>query len=394
VEQCTDVELVIDARGGDKDAFGLLAQRYQMMARRFARKIIADEDLAQELVQEAMLQAYLSIDHLHDPSRFKGWLCGIVLNVCRNYLRDQKMNFFSLEAISGGLESQSVPFSLPAAGPQETAEEHELHQTIMDAINTLAPRDRDVTLLFYYDQLSLQEIAGLHGISVSAVKVRLYRARRRLKAKLLSHYPEIIPNKERRKIMIRVTIADVVKHERKDAQNHTQAHYVILLQDETGKRALPIWVGPFEGQSMAMRLKEFPTIRPLTYNFIANLLKAIEARIEQVRIDKLQDDTFYATVRICCGQLVNEVDARPSDALTLAALVGAPVFVTEEVFSRAGIDIPAKLKGTLLERKGTEGILREIAEMQAQTAKYTSQLLTSEEIARAKQDLIATIFKP
>jgi bifunctional DNase/RNase len=116
-------------------------------------------------------------------------------------------------------------------------------------------------------------------------------------------------------------------------------------------------------------------------------------RIEQVRIEKLQDDTFYATVKVRCGQIVNEVDARPSDALTLAALLGTPVFVTEEVFSRAGIDIPAELKGTLLERKGTEGILREIAGMQAQAAKNNAGLLTSEEIAKAKAELIAAIFK-
>lgn len=88
MEDKTDNELVALARKGDKDAFGLLAQRYQVIARRFALRFIRNEDGAQDLAQEAILQAYLSLDNLHDPARFKRWLCGIVLNVCRSHLRE------------------------------------------------------------------------------------------------------------------------------------------------------------------------------------------------------------------------------------------------------------------------------------------------------------------
>ena len=83
VEEKTDTELVALARQGDKDAFGQLAHRYQMITQRLAMRLIGQEDRAQELVQDAMLQAYLSLDQLHDAARFKGWLCGIVLNVCK-----------------------------------------------------------------------------------------------------------------------------------------------------------------------------------------------------------------------------------------------------------------------------------------------------------------------
>ena len=74
--------------------------------------------------------------------------------------------------------------------------------------------------------------------------------------------------------MITVTIADVIKQERKDEEGHTHAQCVIVLQDEAGKRALPMWVGPHEGSIIAMGLSEFsfPHGRPLTMNFFINLL--------------------------------------------------------------------------------------------------------------------------
>lgn len=90
----TDAELVALARSGDKDAFGQLIERYQLLVKRIAIGMVANDDIAQDLVQEAMLQAYLSLNHLQEDGRFKNWLYGIVLNVCRSYIRDQKAVFF------------------------------------------------------------------------------------------------------------------------------------------------------------------------------------------------------------------------------------------------------------------------------------------------------------
>ncbi len=382
MEERTDIQLVELARQGDKDAFGLLAQRYQMLARRFAMRLIADEDSARELAQEAMLQAYLSLDRLRDPARFKSWLCGIVLNVCRSHLRDREITFFSLEAIMGGLQFYAVPlFSVPVT-PEKIAEERELHRIVLDAINTLASRDRDATLLFYYAQLSLQEIAALLDISVGAVKVRLHRARQRLKTKLLAQHPEIIPPEKRRKRMIKVTIADVVKQERKDEEGHTYAPYVIVLRDEAGKRALPIWVGYQEGASIAMGLNEFSTQRPLTINFLVSLLQGVDAEVEQVRIETLKENIFYAIVKMRCGKKVREVDARPSDAIALAVFTGSPIFVAEDVLERGGADIPQSAKASPA-RSGVESIIKEIEEIQKQMQAQLSQTISPEEFARS-----------
>lgn len=389
VEKKADTELVALARNGDKDAFGLLAERYQMMAHRFATRLVTNADLAQELAQEAMLQAYLSLDHLRDPARFKAWLCGIVTNVCRSHLRERRVAFFSLEAMAGGLRFDAVAFSGIGPTPQEIAEQRELHQTMLDAINVLAAKDRDATLLFYYDQLSLQEIAALLGTSVGAVKVRLHRVRQRLKGTLLSQHPEIVPRKQRRKSMVKVTVADVVKQEPVDEQGHLYPLHVIVLQDEAGRRALPIWVGPFEGQSIAMGLVGFSTPRPMTFSLFASLLQAINARVEEVRVETLQGDCFYGVVKIRCGEAVAEVDARPSDAINLAVLTGSPVFVAEDVMERAGQDIPPAAKASVA-RNGVEGILKEIEEMQQSGQALPRR--TEEETSRAKEELIAAVF--
>src|SRR6266567_7235517 len=118
-----DIELVALARRGNKDAFGQLIERYQHMVKCIALGIVSNEETARELAQEAMLQAYLSLDHLRDNARFKSWLYGITLNVCRSYIREQKTDFFSLEALMGGMYHDTWGFPSAVIDPEELAEQ-------------------------------------------------------------------------------------------------------------------------------------------------------------------------------------------------------------------------------------------------------------------------------
>jgi RNA polymerase sigma factor (sigma-70 family) len=129
MEEKTELELINLAQEGDKAAFGELVRRYQTWAHRIARRLISQDACAQELVQESMLQAYLSIQQLRDPARFKGWLCGIVLNVCRSYLRDQKTVFLSLESMAGGMQMDASALSAWEMTTEQMAEEQELHKS-------------------------------------------------------------------------------------------------------------------------------------------------------------------------------------------------------------------------------------------------------------------------
>jgi len=188
MEHITDAELVARARGGDKEAFGHLVERHQQMVKRIARKMIANQWIAHELAQEAILQAYLSLDHLRDASRFKSWLYGITLNICRSYLHDQGKDILSLETIMGGVQSYIVTSFDDTVDPQTIAEAHDLHRVVMNAIDGLSSKDKEATLLFYYEQLTLQEIAALSGVSVGTIKGRLHRARKQLQEQLSSEY--------------------------------------------------------------------------------------------------------------------------------------------------------------------------------------------------------------
>lgn len=187
----SDPALIFLARQGDKAAFGRLVRRYQPMAQRIAERMLRNEDLAGDLVQEAMLQAYLSLEKLHQPKRFKSWLYGIVLNICRNELRRRKVIVFSLEAIVGDLSDGPLLIDENSPVPEEVAEHKELCTALHEAIDTLSDTNRQATLLFYHEQLSLQEVAVRLNISVSAVKGRLHKARHQLRKRLLPFQTQI-----------------------------------------------------------------------------------------------------------------------------------------------------------------------------------------------------------
>ncbi len=152
----SDPELIFRARQGNQAAFGQLVLRYQPIAQCLAKRVLGNEDLAQELVQDAMLQAYLSLEKLNDPTRFKSWLYGIVLNVCRNNLRRRQVICFSLETMSGNLVEQPLPIAGSSPAPQMVAEQEELYTALLGAVDTLSPKNRSGILLIYHEQFSLQ----------------------------------------------------------------------------------------------------------------------------------------------------------------------------------------------------------------------------------------------
>jgi RNA polymerase sigma-70 factor, ECF subfamily len=180
----SDLELVVLSRQGNKAAFGQLVLRYQPMAQRIAIRAIGNRDLAQELVQDAMLQAYLSLEKLNDPTRFKSWLFGIVLNICRNDLRRRKIMCFSLETMVGNWLDESLAIAANSPDPQLMAEQEELQTALLEAVDTLSPKNRSAILLFYHQQCSLQEVANRLNISLSAVKGRLHKSRHQLREQL------------------------------------------------------------------------------------------------------------------------------------------------------------------------------------------------------------------
>jgi bifunctional DNase/RNase len=110
---------------------------------------------------------------------------------------------------------------------------------------------------------------------------------------------------------------------------------IIILRDEEDKRSLPIWVGIFEANAIALELEKIPTPRPMTHDLIKNILETIEARVLKIVVTDLRQNTFFAELHLQIGAGEFTVDSRPSDAIALALRVAAPIFVNEEVVRKA-----------------------------------------------------------
>ena len=214
---------------------------------------------------------------------------------------------------------------------------------MLEAVNSLSPKNRTTVLLFYFEQLTIEEISALLNISVTAIKGRLYKARKQLKAKLLPLYLEynpVVSTDRNTKSMIEVTIADVFV----PSISNTPQSSIVILWDKANHRFLNIFVGIPSGETIAHILTKTPMTRPMTLQFMSNMLKAANAYLESVRIESLREDIYYATVSLGCNGQVREVDARPSDAIALALLMNSPIYVNEAVMKEASIKAPPEVE--------------------------------------------------
>ncbi len=110
---------------------------------------------------------------------------------------------------------------------------------------------------------------------------------------------------------------------------------IVVLKDEEDSVFLPIWVGIFEANAIALRLEDVDTPRPMTHDLLRNIISDIEGKITRIVINDLVESTFYARIFMTLGSRDFEIDARPSDALALALRTDAPIFVAQTVLDQA-----------------------------------------------------------
>jgi hypothetical protein len=120
----------------------------------------------------------------------------------------------------------------------------------------------------------------------------------------------------------------------------TGGAYAILLRERDGSRRLPIIIGAFEAQAIALELEGIRPPRPLTHDLIKNLVDNLGATVVEVIVDELRENTFFAKIVLDVSSLTNEIDARPSDAIAIAVRTQSPIYVAEAVMNAAAF-IPA-----------------------------------------------------
>ncbi|MDY7100195.1 MAG: bifunctional nuclease domain-containing protein [Actinomycetota bacterium] len=352
VHTLADEELVRLALAGDKTAFAEAVRRHERTARSLTTRLLGDADLAGDAVQEAIVVALVGLDRLRTPQRFGPWLCGIALNIARRWA--QRAN-------------RTWPGDPPApvAGPEAEAETNDLAARVRSAVGELSPARRDAVLLFYLQGLTHREVADELAISVGTVKSRLNAARRALAPELIP-LVEPAPAPPEDTTMTDPTDRDTSAGGTGDratadaASSHGEgeggrwadatvvsilrgpngsdprdAAHVVVLREVGGEGELAIWVGAPEANFLALTVESVEMPRPMTFQLTSDLLGAAGGRVREVRITRLSGEVFYATVAVDGPAGTVEVDARPSDALNLAAIADAPIRVHAELFTAA-----------------------------------------------------------
>lgn len=341
-----DTALVAAVRGGDRDAFGPLLQRHYASLVRLCRRLLGPSIEAQDVAQEAALQAYLSLERLGEPARFGAWLHAIGANLARTAMRRRR-------ALSLDLIGDEVPFQpawshgLPA--PEQVATIREVHDTIVAALAELSAVNREVVIGFYLEGYSYDELATLLGVPVSTVKGRLFKGRSKLRQRLAPLAAEVIsPARQPRTGAVRGTppppdrralkgsampVPDLIDLSVHSIYSESWGHRVALLRHAGDpERVLPIWVDPLSAEAIQMAINGEKFARPMTHDLMLRLLGRLDTPLDHVRLSRVADDVFFAELVLGRGDQELRVDSRCSDAIALALRAQVPIRIERSVF--------------------------------------------------------------
>lgn len=340
MESDLEIKLIDNALAGDKRAFGILADKYYAYCFAIADNIIDDKDVAKDLVQNGLMEAYFCLSNLRDKSVFKNWLGGIVRNICKNYFRENNKQYLSLRHYYEDLDSRG------------TSEEERVVNIVLTGIKSLDMPYQNVVYLFYYEGKSIDEICKELQITKSLVKVRLYRARKELRSilELNSELREFQQYFIKQKIMKKVRIIDMIL----GGENNGSCS--VLFYDEESFRVLPIVITKDEAETMLVAMKGIDFPRPMTFNLITEIIRSNNLKPEGAYVTEIQDGVFISTLKLNGEGKVKEYDSRPSDAITIALMFGCPVFVSQNILGKVGFPVPEKYKNMAPQEKGIESL--------------------------------------
>jgi bifunctional DNase/RNase len=130
---------------------------------------------------------------------------------------------------------------------------------------------------------------------------------------------------------------------------------IVILREKSAERYLPIWIGIYEAESITIALQEVEVARPLTHDLMKNIFNELNARVTQVEVVALRDDTFYGNIVAEVDGRKLSIDSRPSDALAIAVRTHVPIYVAQTVMDAAGITPEEDLQVEGEEKPASEG---------------------------------------
>ena len=180
----TDTELIEKILRGEQQLFAVLVERYQNMVFSVAFRFANNREDAEELAQSAFVKAYQNLANYRGDAKFSTWLYTVVNSICLTFLRKRKLEVHSLDNEKVFERADNLDSGMRA----NQVETKSKVQMVQQAIGMLAPDDAQVLTLFYQGEQSLEEIGKIMGIDPNTAKVKLHRARQRLKTTLEKNF--------------------------------------------------------------------------------------------------------------------------------------------------------------------------------------------------------------
>ena len=185
-----DNEIISKVLSGDHQAYAILVNRYQNYVFTLTLRMIKSREDAEEVAQDVFIKAYKYLSDFRGASKFTTWLYTIVNNTCITFLRKKKLDIRSLDNEHVFATADNIDSGIRA----NMVEQKSKVAMVNDAIGLLGTDDAQIITLFYKGEQSLEEIAEILGLETNTAKVRLHRARTRLKEKMETHFTEEVKN--------------------------------------------------------------------------------------------------------------------------------------------------------------------------------------------------------
>jgi RNA polymerase sigma factor (sigma-70 family) len=176
----SDIELIEQTLGGNQSAYADLVKRHQRFVFTLALRFAKGREDAEEIAQDCFIKAYRSLNSFQQQSKFSTWLYSIVYTTAMTFLRKKRIDTSSIDADESYIQIEHKPGGYDEYNVENKSRSYYLNQ----AIEQLLPDDATIITMFYKGEQSLEEIAQAMGIEANTVKVKLFRARQRLKEKL------------------------------------------------------------------------------------------------------------------------------------------------------------------------------------------------------------------
>ncbi len=185
-----DNEIISKVLSGDHQAYAIIVNRYQNYVFTLTLRMIKSREDAEEVAQDVFIKAYKYLSDFRGASKFTTWLYTIVNNTCITFLRKKKLDIRSLDNEHVFATADNIDSGIRA----NMVEQKSKVAMVNDAIGLLGTDDAQIITLFYKGEQSLEEIAEILGLETNTAKVRLHRARTRLKEKMETHFTEEVKN--------------------------------------------------------------------------------------------------------------------------------------------------------------------------------------------------------